>query len=120
MKQYYHIFGFFGLLAFSFSLHAQQLAQYSLYFLDPVQLNPAYAGLDNSLSATGTYRSQWSGLPGNPVGQRLSAHLPLYIISSGIGFDAEIDELGARRYTRFGLSYNYQLVRGRSVWSLGV
>lgn len=113
---------FIGLLLLGFATvaHAQQLPQYSLYMLDPLQLNPAYAGLDNSLSITGGYRSQWSGLPGNPVGQRLSAHLPLYIISSGIGFTAELDELGARRYSRFGVSYNYQLVSGKSVWSLGV
>lgn len=120
MKKLYRIFFFLSFsLSFAYGLSAQQLAQYSLYFLDPVQFNPAYAGLDNSLSVTGAYRSQWSGLPGNPVGQRLSAHLPLYIISSGIGIEAEIDELGARRYTRFGLSYNYQLVTGRQVWSLG-
>ncbi|NJO86583.1 MAG: PorP/SprF family type IX secretion system membrane protein [Lewinella sp.] len=101
-------------------LAAQQLAQYSLYFLDPVQLNPAYVGLDNSLSVTLGYRSQWTGLPGQPVGQRVSAHLPLYILSSGIGLEAEIDEIGARRYSRFGAAYSYQLVSGRRVWSLGL
>lgn len=101
-------------------LNAQQLPQYSLYFLDPVQFNPAAAGLDNTLVATGGYRSQWSGLPGNPVGQRLSAHLPLNIIRSGIGFSGEIDELGARRYTRLGLDYNFQLQRRSSKLSLGL
>lgn len=101
-------------------VNAQQLAQYSLYFMDPVQLNPAAAGLENTLVATGAYRAQWTNLPGNPVGQRLSAHLPLNIISSGIGFEAELDELGARRYTRFGMSYNYQFTRGRNKFSLGV
>lgn len=116
-KSYFLLLFFLGALTVA---HAQQLPRYSLYFLDPVQLNPAYAGLDNSLSVTAGYRSQWTNLPGNPVSQRLSAHLPLYIASSGIGVTAEIDELGARRYTRFGASYNYQLVRGRSVWSIGV
>lgn len=101
-------------------LQAQQLAQYSLYMLDPAQLNPAYAGLDNSLSITAAYRSQWVSLPGSPLSQRISAHLPIKIISSGIGFNAEIDALGARRYSRFGVDYNFQLVRRRSVWSLGV
>ncbi len=105
---------------FFYSLQAQQLAQYSLYMLDPAQLNPAYAGLDNSLSVTAAYRSQWVSLPGSPLSQRISAHLPIEIISSGIGFNAEIDALGARRYTRFGLDYNFQLVQRRSVWSLGV
>ncbi|PHI21087.1 hypothetical protein CEQ90_05245 [Lewinellaceae bacterium SD302] len=101
-------------------LSAQQLPQYSLYMLDPVQLNPAAAGLENTLVATGAYRAQWTGLPGNPVGQRISAHLPLNIINSGIGFAGEIDELGARRYSRFGVAYNYQLTRGKNKFSLGV
>ena len=99
---------------------AQQLAQYSLFWLDPVQFNPAYAGLDNSLSVTATYRSQWAGLEGQPTGQRVSAHLPVYFLSSGFGIEGERDELGARSLNRIGASWNYQLVRPMAVWSLGV
>lgn len=99
---------------------AQQFAQYSLFWLDPVQFNPAYAGLDNSLSLTGTYRTQWTGLEGQPQGQRFSAHLPVYILSSGFGVEAERDEIGARQLTRFGASWSYQVVRPSAVWSLGL
>ena len=102
------------------SVHAQQFAQYSMPWRDVVQFNPAYAGLDNSLSITGAYRTQWAGLDGQPVGQRLSAHLPVYYLSSGFGLEVEFDEIGARRLSSFGASYNYQLVRGASVWSLGL
>ena len=99
---------------------AQQFAQYSLYWLDPVQFNPGYAGLDNSLSVTGSYRTQWTGLEGQPQSQRVSAHLPVYFLSSGFGVEAELDQLGARQLNRFGVTWNYQLVRRSSVWSLGV
>ncbi len=99
---------------------AQQFAQYSLYWLDPVQFNPAYAGLDNSLSVTGTYRTQWTGLEGQPSGQTLSAHLPVYFLSSGFGVEAERDVIGARQLNRFGVSWNYQLVRSSAVWSAGL
>lgn len=104
----------------SLGLAAQQLPQYSLYMLDPVQFNPAYAGLENTLVATAAHRSQWVSLPGSPVGQRMSVHLPLSIISSGLGFSAEQDMLGARRYARFGADYNFQLVGRRSVLSFGL
>lgn len=107
-------------LVFSGSLAAQQLPRYSMPWLDPVQFNPAYAGLDNSLSVTGTYRTQWAGLEGQPVGQRVSAHLPVYFLNSGVGVEVELDEIGARGLNSFGLSYNYQLVRGQSVWSFGL
>lgn len=108
------------LFSFGLVLAAQQLPRYSMPWLDPVQFNPAYAGLDNSLSITGTYRSQWTGLEGQPVGQRISAHLPVYYLSSGVGVEVEFDEIGARGLNSFGLSYNYQLVRRQSVWSIGL
>ncbi len=101
-------------------LAAQQLARYSMPWLDVVQFNPAYAGLDNSLSITGTYRSQWSNLEGQPVGQRFSAHLPIYYLSSGFGIEVERDELGARSLNGFSASYNYQYVRRTNVFSVGV
>lgn len=99
---------------------AQQLSRYSMPWLDVVQFNPAYAGLDNSLSVTGTYRNQWTGLQGSPVGQRLSAHLPIYFLNSGFGIEVERDEIGARSLNSASLSYNYQLVRGGSVFSFGL
>lgn len=108
------------ILTLGFIVSGQQLSRYSMPWLDPVQFNPAYAGLDNSLSITGTYRSQWNALEGAPVGQRLSAHLPVYYLSGGFGVEVELDGLGARNLNSFGLSYNYQLVRGQSIWSVGL
>lgn len=99
---------------------AQQFARYSMPWRDVVQFNPAYAGLDNSLSITGAYRSQWGGLAGQPTGQRISAHLPIYYLSSGFGVEVELDNIGARQLNNFGASYNYQLVTGSAVWSVGV
>ena len=84
------------ILAFALSLaYGQQPAQYSLFMMNKLNWNPAYAGLDNSLSATGVYRAQWAGLEGNPVTQNVNVHMPLYILSSGIGINLENDELRA-------------------------
>lgn len=100
-------------------LLAQQPAQYSTYMLDPFRYNPAYAGLDNSLSVTGTYRTQWVGLSGNPTGQRISLHLPLYFLSGGFGLQLENDEIGAHRLTSVQGAYNYQRQVGNGILSLG-
>jgi type IX secretion system PorP/SprF family membrane protein len=102
------------------SLLAQQPAQYATYMLDPLRYNPAYAGLDHSLSLTGTYRQQWVGLDGNPAGQRLSAHLPLYFLSGGLGFQWENDRIGAHQYSLFSGAYNYQHDLEAGILSLGV
>ena len=90
-------------------LAAQQTPQYSLYMLNQFGQNPAYAGLDNTLSATGVYRSQWGGLAGAPVTQIVNAHMPLNFISSGIGIQIENDLVGASQRTGASLSYSYQL-----------
>lgn len=93
---------------------AQQVPQYSLYALNPYALNPAYAGLENTLIATGVYRQQWSGLQGAPVTQHVNAHLPIFAISSGVGLRVENDVIGAHNTTQGVLSYSCQLEFGRN------
>ncbi|MCB0592854.1 MAG: type IX secretion system membrane protein PorP/SprF [Lewinellaceae bacterium] len=110
MKQ---IFTLWALMCGVSMAFGQQPAQYSLFMMNKLNWNPAYAGLDNSLSATGVYRAQWTGLEGNPVTQNVNFHLPLYVLSSGIGVNLENDELGAERRTTGTVSYNYQLPVGR-------
>lgn len=102
------------LIVYTSCLIAQQAPQYSLYSLNPYALNPAYAGLENTLVATGAYRQQWSGLLGAPVTQHANAHMPLYVISSGIGLKVENDAIGAHRTTQAALSYSYSLELGRT------
>ena len=115
-----YLYGLSLLIGLSWSLLAQQPAQYSMYMLDPFRYNPAYAGLDYSLSATGTYRQQWVGLEGAPVGQRMSVHLPLYFLRGGFGLQFENDEIGAHSLTSAQAAYNYQLEMGGGVLSLGL
>ncbi|MEO6757912.1 MAG: PorP/SprF family type IX secretion system membrane protein [Saprospiraceae bacterium] len=96
------------------ALTAQQAPQYSLFMLNPYAYNPAYAGLQNTLVATGVYRQQWSGLKGAPLTQHVNAHLPLYVIHSGLGLKVENDAIGAHRVTQALASYDYQLELGRN------
>ena len=112
------------LALFGLSLTAalgQQPAQYSMFMLNKFHWNPAYAGLDHSLSGTGVYRAQWDQLEGNPITQNINVHAPLYIFSSGVGLNLENDELGAERRTTATLAYNYQFAVGKkSIFSLGL
>lgn len=102
-------------------LQAQQAPQYSLYALNPYAFNPACAGLENTLVATGVYRKQWSNLAGAPETQHINMHLPLYVIRSGVGLRLGNDAIGAHRTTQVVASYNYQLEIGRNaLLSFGV
>lgn len=117
-----NIFTILGLvLVMSVPAMAQQAVQYSMYMWNKYAFNPAYAGLDNSLSITGVFRSQWSGLAGNPESQHLNAHMPLYIAGGGAGIALENDKTGSWKQTAVMLSYDYQVVMGDAgVLSLGL
>ncbi len=111
MKNYYTVIVYVCSIGW---LAAQQVPQYSLYALNPYAHNPAYAGLENTLVATGAYRQQWSGLAGAPATQHINAHLPVYAISSGVGIRIENDVIGAHNTTQAVLSYSYQMELNRS------
>lgn len=102
-------------------LWAQQVPQYSLYALNPYAHNPAYAGLENTLVATGVYRQQWSGLQGAPATQHVNAHLPIFAISSGVGLRVQNDVIGAHNTVQAALSYSYQVNLSRqTLLSIGL
>ena len=75
---------------------AQQDAQVSLYMRNPVQFNPAHAGLDGALQATAISRIQWVGWDGAPSTHLFSAHAPLANDALGLGISAMNDVSGAR------------------------
>ncbi len=54
------------MLAFSFSLKAQQLPLYTQYMLNGFQFNPAMAGYDGYTSFNLVARRQWISFPGAP------------------------------------------------------
>ncbi|MEP7320366.1 MAG: PorP/SprF family type IX secretion system membrane protein [Saprospiraceae bacterium] len=101
----------FYTLIFIFCLHlsseGQESSQYTLYMLQKYALNPAYAGLESSLSITGGVRTQWQELPGAPASKIIQAHLPLYALKGGGGIKLEQESFGAEKTTRALVSYNY-------------
>lgn len=109
----------FFLIAIFNLLHAQQPAQYSLFMFNPMGWNPAYVGLDNSLSITGVFRKQWTNLAGSPSTQNLSAHMPVYLLNGGVGVNVENDALGAQRLTSASVAYAFHKALGSGTLSIG-
>lgn len=99
---------------------AQQGQQYSLQMLNRYQFNPAYAGMDASLSMNGAYRTQWEDIPGNPKQQNLNAHMPFYLWNGGLGIEFSNESIGAEKNLRFGISYNYVYESSIGLFSLGL
>ena len=109
------------LFAFVGVLTAQQVPQYSLAQMNRFAYNPAYAGLDNSLSITGVYRKQWVDIPGSPATYNVTAHLPLYLTGGGFGIQLESETLGVNEVTYLGGAYTQHLeLSRRAILSIGV
>ena len=104
MKLLYAWIWFICLSEVAFS---QESSQYSLYMMQKYALNPAYAGLESTLSITGAVRSQWQELPGAPSSKIIHAHLPLYYLKGGGGIKLEQETFGIEKTTRAMVSYNY-------------
>lgn len=96
------------LLLLGGSALAQQDPQYTQYMYNMNVINPAYAGSKESLSLTGLYRKQWSGLDGAPETFTLSVHSPIGE-KIGLGLSAIKDELGPVKETNVYVDFSYTL-----------
>ena len=88
---------------------AQQESQHSLYFFNPLLVNPAYAGSQEAMQVTATIRDQWTGFKGAPKTQCLTLHTPLKKENIGLGFTVLNDVLGATKNTGFYADFSYSI-----------
>jgi type IX secretion system PorP/SprF family membrane protein len=91
---------------------AQQDAGFSMYFFNPVYVNPGYAGSRETFSGSLVHRSQWTGMPGAPVSQSLSVHSAIPKSNVGLGFQFYNDKTGPMKNTGIKLTYAYHLPIG--------
>lgn len=119
-KKYMKGFCLALLLCMAGHMYGQYAPQYSLYMLNRYQFNPAYAGMESSLSINGAYRAQWVDLPGNPVQQNLNAHMPLYVLHGAVGFAIDHETIGAESTLKGRISYNYVHETQAGIISAGI
>ena len=100
------------LLAISLQAAAQQDPIYSQYMLNPLVINPAYAGLSNNLNVTGSYRIQWIGVEGQPNTFNLNGSSSLLQNKAGIGLTFSHDQIGNTKNTEVNASFAYKLELG--------
>lgn len=101
------------------SIFGQQPMQFTQHMFNKYHFNPAYAGMEYSLSVTAANRNQWSGLEGNPQSQQVNAHMPFYLWNGALGAMVSNETLGAEGRTSIALSYNFVLDTELAIFSLG-
>lgn len=111
----------FILIIFSLGAFAQQEAGFSMYFFNPVYVNPGYAGSRDVLSGSIVYRSQWTGMPGAPISQSMSLHSAIPNTKIGIGLLVYHDAAGPMKNTGANLTFAYHIKLSKNAkLSLGV
>jgi type IX secretion system PorP/SprF family membrane protein len=99
---------------------AQQDPLYSQYMLNPFQINPAYAGLNNNFNAMAGYRTQWTGLEGQPTTTTVSGHSSVASNKVGVGLVFINDRIGNLSNTETNLAVSYKLAFKESTFSFGM
>jgi len=104
------------LLIITLSIHTALFAQqdpiYTQYILNPMVINPAYAGLGNNLNAIVSYRTQWMGLDGQPQTINASGNVSLIDNRVGTGITLTSDKIGSTTSTEFNAAFSYKLPLG--------
>lgn len=65
------------LTLWGYYVQSQQQPMFTQYMFNPLVINPAYAGAQETFSATAVLRKQWVGVEGAPQTQTISADSPL-------------------------------------------
>ncbi len=94
---------------FSLPTHGQQSPLYTQYLFNGLLVNPAYAGSHESMSISGLFRKQWTGLTGSPTTETLTAHSPLNNKHVGLGLVVMNDDIGVTRQSGIDGIYAYRI-----------
>lgn len=87
----------------------QHDAQFSMFYFNKLNYNPAYAGAKEVLTTSAIYRHQWAGLEGAPRSLIATAHAPFMKKRGGLGVSILADKIGDVNTTMFDVSYAYRL-----------
>ena len=103
------------------SAFAQQNAGFSMYFFNPLYINPAYAGSRETISGTLVSRHQWIGMQGAPTTQALTVHGALPNARIGLGLQIYNDQAGPMHNTGINATYAYHIpVNEKTTLSFGL
>jgi type IX secretion system PorP/SprF family membrane protein len=110
----------FILLLIPISLAGQLTPVTSQYVLNPLGINPAYAGNRGALNIAAFYRRQWAGISGAPETMTLAADSPFLDSKLGLGLIIASDKIGVTKETHFLTNYSYKISMKKGILSFGL
>ncbi len=110
----------FVLLLFPVSLLGQLTPVSDQYILNPMTINPAYAGRRGVLNIAAFYKQQWVGITGSPETVTLAGDAPLLDEKIGLGLIIVKDKVGVTKKTQFLTNYSYKIDLNEGNLSFGL
>ncbi len=92
----------------------------SQYVLNPLSINPAFAGNRGALNIAAFYRLQWTGIPGAPETMTLESDAPFLNSKLGLGIVITNDKIGVTKETHFVTNYSYKINMRNGELSFGL
>jgi type IX secretion system PorP/SprF family membrane protein len=102
------------------STKAQIDPLYAQYLNNPLLINPAYAGLNNNLNASASFRKQWAGFDGSPTTLTATAHSSLFDNKMGAGIILMQDKTGNNKNTEAHATYSYRIEMKKQTVAFGI
>ena len=102
------------------SLSGQLTPVSNQYVLNPLTINPAYAGNRGALNIAAFYRRQWVGIAKAPETMTLAMDVPLASSKLGLGMIITNDKFGVTKETQFSTNYAYKIEMTNGSLSLGL
>ena len=90
------------------------------YVVNALAINPAFAGCQDALSLTASYRNQWVGFNDAPKSYILSVHMPVFNDRVGLGLLIENNSIGIFKETSFVGNYAYRMELQEGKLALGL
>jgi type IX secretion system PorP/SprF family membrane protein len=115
-----NILKLFILLLVPLNLAGQLTPVTSQYVLNPLGINPAYAGNREALNIALYYRDQWTGIPSAPRTMTLAADAPFLDSKLGLGFILMTDKIGVTKETHILTNYSYRISLAKGTLSFGL
>ena len=105
---------------FSGSIFAQQMINKTGYLFDSFQINPAFAGFNDAISATSMLRKAWTGVRNSPQNAYFGLDLPISGKRAGLGFQFLDERQEVSKAYGAQLTYSYRIQIGQnSTFSMG-
>jgi type IX secretion system PorP/SprF family membrane protein len=89
------------------------------YVLNPMTINPAYAGNRGALNIAAFYRRQWAGISKAPETMTLAMDLPLISSKLGLGLVITNNKYGVTRETQYCSNYAFKIEMSQGSLSFG-